>query len=516
MMNVPARTTVTGGIPVALLAIALLAVAALVSPPVAAQSQATTLTVLVPAEFPDIDPCETVSGDQQMLLYHVFSRPYTFNERMEPQPDLVVADSVSEDGTLWTFDLRSDAMFHDGTPVDAAAVKYSIDRMRTGGCGQASLYAPIADVRVESPTRFVIETNGLFPALRNNLAHPAAAIVSPTADAELGAEFGQRPVGSGPYRLERWATGERIVLAASGDYYGPRPFFERIDFQFVDDPTTRALLLETGQADVALRTSALDTPRLVSNPELVVDQVLGRSMFYMLNVTKAPFDDVRVRRAINHAVDRDALIERVLFGTGTPAVSLIEAVQGTIVAGEYAYDPDLARSLLEDAGAVDARVVLLAPNGRYPFDTEVAQATTGFLRDVGLDVDLQVVSDWPSYVATVEDQEFDLFLIGFGGSTGDPDNAYRRTLHGSRAGQLWNPGAYVNDEVDALIDAGAREFDQQRRDEIYAEMQRLAWADAPWLFMYRDSTFLARRAEIEGVPILPGTEVPIFWMAHRR
>lgn len=145
------------------------------------------LHVLVPAEFPHLDPSETVSGDQYMVKYHVYSRLYTFTEKMEPIPDLVTNESISKDGTTWTFDLRPGVKFHDGTPLNAEAVKYTIERMLKGTGNQKALYSMIKEVQVESETRLVIITNGLFPALRNNFAHPDAGIVSPTADQKLGA-----------------------------------------------------------------------------------------------------------------------------------------------------------------------------------------------------------------------------------------------------------------------------------------------------------------------------------------
>jgi len=503
------RRSLWAGLILAMLTMATLGTAA------AQANDPTDLSVLVPAEFPDLDPCETVSGDQSMVMYHVYSRLYTFNERMEPEPDLVVADAVSDDGTTWTFDLRPGVTFHDGTPVDADAVKYTIDRMNSRDCGQKALFAPIKEVRVESPTRVVMVTDGLFPALRNNLAHPDAAILSPTSDQALGNDAGLRPVGSGPYRFVEWVSGDHITIERNPDYYGAAPYFGTIVFRFVTDDTTRALLMETGEADVALRVLPTDVQRLDSVPGLEVGRVIGRSMFYPFNVTRKPFDDPRVRQAMNYAVDKEAIIDRVLFGAGTPSHSLVEAVQYTIDAGYYGYDPTRARQLLADAGAEGAKVEVLSPTSRYPQDVEVSQAVAGFLRDIGLDVTVNAISDWPSYVDTVSKSNFDMFMIGWGGSTGDPDNAFRRLLDSSNAGKLWNPGGFVDPEVDRLIAEGGSEFDLSKRAAAYAELQHLVWDEAPWLFMFRAATFIVHDANITGIKVLPGTEMPYFWEASR-
>ncbi len=495
-----------------LVAIALLLTATLGT--ALAQSGDTTLDVLVPAEFPDIDTCETVSGDQSMVKYHVYSRLFTFNENMEPEPDLVVGESISEDGTEWTFQLREGVTFHDGTPVNAEAVAYTIERMQSEGCGQYALFEPIAEVRVVDHHTITFVTDGLFPALRNNLAHPDAAIISPTAHQRLGADWGQNPVGSGPYVFQEWVSGDHITLTRNDDYYGAQPYFETINFKFVIDDTSRALAIDTGEADVALRILPTDVERLQANPNLTISQVVGRSMIYPMKVSDGPFSDVRVRQAANYAVDKNTIIDRVLFGAGTPSQSLVEAVQWSIPVGFYEYDPDKARQLLEEAGAVGTKITLLSPSSRYPSDVEVGQAVAGYLRDAGFDVDLQAISDWPTYVETVEQRRFDLFFLGWGGSTGDPDNAFRRLLHSSNAGELWNPGGYSNPEVDRLIDEGGSEFDLEARGQAYEEIQHIVWEDAPWLFMFRASIFFAHDSALQDIKVLPGTEMPYFWLAH--
>lgn len=473
------------------------------------------LTVLVPAEFPHLDPGETVSGDQYMLKYHLFNRLFTFNEKMEPFPDLVVNESVSKDGTTWTFDLRSGVKFHDGTPLNAEAVKYTIERLQKGTGNQKALYSMIKDVQVKGETRLVITTEGLFPPLRNNFAHPDAGIVSPTADQKLGKLFGKQPVGAGPYRFSEWLTGDHIRVIRNDQYYGQKPFFERIEFKFVSDATTRTLMIDTGQADVALRVPPNDLPRLKANPSVKIDQVLGRNIYFALNQTKPPFNDIRVRKAVNYAVDKQAICDRVLFGAAKPSHSLVEAVHGTIDAGFYAYDPDRAKALIREAGATGAKVVLLSPTTRYLLDSEVSQAVAGYLRQAGLDVEVRALGDWPSFIDTVRRGEFNMHMLGWGGSTGDPDNAFRIQLHSNNAGKLWNAGSYRNPKVDRLIEEGSKEFNPSKRAEIYADIQKIVWDAAPWLFLYRLTIFIAYKADIKDIHILPGTEMPYFWFAHQ-
>jgi peptide/nickel transport system substrate-binding protein len=474
-----------------------------------------TLTVLVPAEFPHLDPSEVVSGDQYMVKYHIYNRLYTFNERMEPFPDLVAKDAVSKDGTVWTFDLRPGVKFHDGTPCDAEAVKYTIERMQKGTGNQKALFSMIKEVRVKSPTRVVIVTDGLFPALRNNLAHPDAAIVCPAADRKLGKNYGKQPVGAGPYRFGEWRTGDHLTLLRNDRYYGEKPYFEKIEFKFVADATTRVLMMDAGQADVALRLPPSDIPRLKANKRIKVAEVMGRNIYFALNNAKFPFNDKRVRRAVNYAVDKQAICDKVLFGAAKPSHSLVEAVMYTINAGFYPYDPSKAKALLKEANATGAKVVLLTPVNRYLLDSEVAQAVAGYLRQAGLDIEVRAVGDFPSFTDMVRRGEFNMHMLGWGGSTGDPDNALRIQLHSDNAGKIWNGGSYRNPAVDRLIEAGAKEFNLKKRAKIYADVQKMVWEDAPWLFLYRLSIFIAHKSDIKGIKLLPGTEMPYFWAASR-
>lgn len=480
-----------------------------------AYSNGKVLTVLVPAEFPHLDPFETVSGDQYMVKYHIYSRLYTFNEKMEPFPDLVVNESLSKDGTTWTFDIRSGVKFHDGSPVNAEAVKYTVERMLKSTGNQKALYTMIKEVNVLSETRVQIITDGLFPALRNNLAHPDAAIVPPAADQKLGKLFGKQPVGSGPYKFGEWLTGDHITLIRNDQYYGTKPFFERIEFKFVGDATTRTLMIETGQADVALRIQPNDVQKLRSIASLKITQVMGRNIYFALNSTKPPFNDIKVRKAVNYAVDKQAIVDHILLGAGKPSHSLVEAVQGTIDAGFYPYDPERAKNLIQEAGAKGKKVLLLSPTTRYLLDAEVSQAVVGYMRNAGLDVELRALGDWPSFIDTVRRGEFDMHMLGWGGSTGDPDNAFRIQLHSKNAGKLWNAGSYKNPKVDNLIEEGSKEFDLTKRSKIYADIQKIAWDDAPWLFLHRLIIFIAHKSDIQGIKILPGTEMPYFWLANR-
>lgn len=472
----------------------------------AAGAQEKPLTVLLPLEFAHLDPSEILSGDQSMVMYHVYCRLYTFNENMEPVPDVVTEESVSADNRTWTLKLRRGVTFHDGSPVNAQAVKYTIERMRKKGGSQRVLFQAITEIRTPADDTVVLVTQKPFPSLRNSLAHPNAGLLPEKAETALGDRFGVQPVGCGPYVFKEWVRGSRIVVTRSPSYYGPKPAFEQIRFEFVPEVTTRLFRLQQGAADMALRLGPAEARQLEGSKVRVL-RIEGRNMFYELNVTLPPTNDLRVRQAINHAVDKQAIIDKVLQGAGSPSTSVLEKMLwGHKSIGTYAYDREKARQLLKEANAVGAKIVLLSPENRYLLDSQVSQAVAGYLKAAGLDVELRVIGDWPGYLDNAKRRDFHLWMLGWGGSTGDPDQLLQSVFHSRRAGSLWNLMGYNNKAIDELIDTGASTFDPARRRAIYAEIQQRLFDDAPWLFMYRATNFTGVGERIKEVYTLSGPE----------
>lgn len=468
---------------------------------------AESLTILLPTEFPALDPRDFTSGDQYMVMYHVFCRLYTYADDMTPLPDLVAEERLSPDQKTWTLRIKRGYTFHDGTAVNAEAVKHTIDRMRTRGGSAKVLHQVITEVRAEGDDTVVLTTSKPYPALRANLAHSHSGLVSPAADRGLGDRFGVKPVSCGPYKFKEWVRGNRIAITRNDAFPGPKALYDQIVFQFVSDVATRLFMIQRGEADMALRLGPIEAKQLDA-AKAAVHRVNGRNIFYQLNYDKPPTNDRRVRLAINHAVDKQAIIERVLQGAGSPARSVLEAmVWGHAPIGTYAYDPDKARALLKEAGATNARVVLMSPDNRYLLDSQVSQAVAGYLKAVGLDVDLRVIGDWPGYIDAIKKREFNMYMLGWAGSTGDPDQVLQSLFHGRRAGQTWNLGGFKNTEIDGLIDEAGTTLDPGKRKAIYLEAQKRLFADAPWLFMYRVTSFTAyNSAKIKEFHTLDGPE----------
>jgi peptide/nickel transport system substrate-binding protein len=475
---------------------------------------AQSIKVLMSTEFADLDPAEA-QGEQSMVMYHVYCRLYTFDDNMNPVPDLVASETISPDQRTWTLKLRSGAKFHDGTPVDAEAVKYTIERMlRQTGSGRL-LFTPIVDVKVVDDDTVALTTAAPFPALRANLASPNAGLISPAADKRLGNRFGVEPVSCGPYAFKSWTRGSNITLERFDGFYGPRPPYSEIVFDFVPDVSTRLFMMMRHEGDVGLRFGPVEAEQLKAG-KVDVKEINGRTILYQLNEATAPTNDLRVREAINYAVDKEAIIKNVLHGGGTVAHSVLSS--DTFAAkpiGTYEYNPDKAKELLKEAGVKDPKLTLYSTQHRYFNDDLVAQAIAGYLRAVGFQVDVNLFGDWASYVDRVGKLDFNLYTLSWGSSTGDPDRVLEALFDSKRAGKTWNFGAFADPAIDKMINEGSSTVDDGKRKAIYGEIQEKLFADAPWLFMYRTVSYMALSDKIGTMHVLEGPEFPyLFDIPH--
>jgi peptide/nickel transport system substrate-binding protein len=469
------------------------------------------LVVAVPTDPGHLDPPGGPVGAD--LAPHVFRRLYAFTPAMSPEPDLVAAERVSADLRTWTLELRRGVTFFDGTPVDAAAVKYSLDRMldprrpRT-----ATLLQPIREVRVKSEHVVEIVTREPFASLKHNLAHHGSGIISPRADRELGAGFARAPVSAGPYMISEWASGDRIVLTRFEAYQGPRPYYDRIVFRVVPAPETRLAMVERGEAHVAIRMPPTMTRVAAGQSQLRVVRIAGTALYYLwLNLDRPPTSDLRVRQALNLAVDRSAIMERVVLGAASPATSVMEGlIRHSCPVGTLVYDPGEARRLLAEAGATGQRLRLLGSDGLLEVDRQVAEAVAGYLREAGLETELRLVSDRGAFSEAMAKRDAHLGLLPWSGATADPDHYLKRQLWGAIAGQRYNLAGYRNPRVDALIEEAARTFDDRRRSGIYCEIQRLVWHDWPWLPLFRLDGASVARADITGIKVFANSQANVF------
>ena len=468
------------------------------------------LTVVQGTEVTTLDPQQTQGIDGIAIVRHLFNGLVFIDAKGEIVPDLAERWEVAADQVTWTFHLRKGVKFHDGSPFNAEAARFTIERA-IGPGSPASLaqryLSVIQKVEILNDATLRIVTKGPSGPFLYNLAHISGGVMmSPSAAQKAGANVGRQPVGTGPFKLVEWRRGDHLVLERYDAYFGDKPRVRRIVYKAIPEVGTRVLQLETGEADVALRLPPFELKRLGGNAALEIIKTISiRPMMFYLNTKKKPFDDVRVRRAVNLAVDRDELIRTVLSGEATPLDSpLPPALPGHITVERLTYDPARARDLLRQAGVADGTpIVMDCTHGRFVLDREVCTAVAGQLAKVGLKVQTRIQGDYPQYISSRAKRDYDMTMFGFAAGSMDADAAFQSTLHSSNAGKNFNWADVTNPRIDALIDAGRATIATPKRRAIYAELQKLVMQEMPMLFLYTEHEFTGIRKGVSGVVMRP-------------
>jgi ABC-type transport system substrate-binding protein len=459
-------------------------------------------------------------------MYLIYDTLVAFNEKMAIVPELATGWSVSKDGLTWTFRLRRGVVFHDGTPFDADAVVFDIQRQIDPNVNKSNrpLWDPISGARKIDDYTVAITTKKPFGALLNSLAHASGGIVSPAAVRRLGEGFARAPVGTGPYMFERLDTGTELVVRRFDRYWGGPAGYPRIVLRNVPDPTTRIALLQSGQADVIDAIPPENVAQLQGNRDIeVVSRPALRTFGFAFNLNRPVFQDVRVRQAFNYAVNRTAIIKAIFRGYATPIDSpLSPFTVGHTSAGSYSYDPGKASSLLAEAGWKPGpdgvlrrngqafEISVLTPIGMLPKDIEVTQAFQDFLRAVGVRVSINRVEPaafWDYLRVPPDRLKWDMVLFGFNPSNGDGAyhlaSLFESNPSRSEPPKVWNFTWYANPKVDALLTEADATIDKAKRNNLLAQVQRIVWTDAPYVWLYAENVIVAKRKTVKNVVVLP-------------
>ena len=474
---------------------------------------ASTFRIAVGIDPDTLDPAQMTTTTVANMVDYVVESLVTIDQEGKVIPQLAESWEVSGDGLAVTFKLREGVFFHDGTPFDAETVKWNIERILDPQV-RVPLRAPFAvidKVEVVDPLTVKLVLKKPSPPLVAALTMTTAGMISPASIGKLGNEYTNitHPVGTGPYKFVEYVKGQRLVVAKFENYWGRKPFYDEVVFKIVPEAVTRESLLLAGQVDMVILPPVADVPALERNPRVkVLLAPSDRTIFIAINNQRPPFDDVRVRQALNYAVDKEAIIKGVLFGAADPMdAPMAPSLFGYCPIGGYEYNPDKARELLREAGvAHGTKVELLTPTGRYLQDFQASQAIAGYLREVGLDVTVRTM-DWPSYVATIikplEENEAQLHYLGWAPSYLDAAQQMRQFQSSQ-----WPPNGlattfYKNPEVDRLIEAANSEVDPEKRAELYCEASKLIWEDAPWIFLWVQRFPIVYSSKVTNISYLP-------------
>ncbi len=390
----------------------------------------------------------------------------------------------------WRFHIRRGVKFHNGDPLTAEDVKFTIDLgLANKGSTQNSYLGPTETVRVVDPYTVELTTKTPFPPL---LANISRLHIVPRVYAKIGADAfsTKQPIGTGPYKFVEWQHGQRIVLEANPDYWAGAPAPKRLIFRFIPDPSTRAAELKAGGVDIITGPPIAQLKELAAGDTAIVTVPAVRVIAYPFNTLQKPLGDVRVRRALNLAVDRETIVKTLLQGYGKPTGQ-------PFIPGWLGYDPEIkpfpydpaqAKKLLADAGyASGFDLTWNISTGVFLADKEIAEAASAMLGQVGVRVRL-VPTERAKIQKDLQAGTFDGMTAGQWGTSAESD---------VMAKWFFRPHIFTP-ELDAklapLVAAASNEVDRTRRGKIWTDLSRLAHDEALWLYIhYQDETIAKRR-----------------------
>lgn len=463
------------------------------------------LRVLIPAEPQDLDPNSSQDEMGLLLAPNLYNRLVMLDTDSRVLPDLAESWAVGKGGTEYTFRLREAVRWHDGHPFSAADVKWTLENLarRPSLSGAARR---IAAVETPDARTVVVRLREPWAPFLAVIGNYGTFILHRPHSLEEAVPRAHQPIGTGPFKLLAWDEGRRIVLGANLDFFRPGPFLDRVVYVFESDPRRGPERLAAGEVDyLATRPPLSLLPSLSRNPELRVETSPGDGQYSLVfNLRRRPFRDLRVRQAVNHAIDRPALLARALYGYGTPGLGFYTpAVAWAFnpAARVPEPNPDRARALLDEAGLrPDSRGVrfeaeLLCPSfSPYP---DVARVVADQLAAVGIAIRSRKVSPREWIAAVVQRHDFDLVLMG--GSLA-PDPEILNLRFGSRSPTPVT--GYENPEFDAAVAEGARGVDASQRARAYFRAQEILARDLPMAPLADGAGVTVFRRGITGLPQL--------------
>lgn len=443
---------------------------------------------------------ETLTFQVTKSLYDTLLEPDDDGELI---PALARSWSVSDSQTEITFELRRDVNFHDGTGFDARDAAASIERLRSPDFASPSAgeYSVIQDVQVVDDFTLRLILSEPNAPLLYTLASGWSAIL-PSEKIQSGHNFAREPVGTGPFSLEQWVADERITLKKNNQYWMEEEIqVEEVSLQIIPEPSVQTQALMSGQVDILYIVSEEDVPVLESRDDIVLEtDTTSLVMVMAINTGRDVLGEVEMRRALNHAIDKQTALN-VAYGGGTPVGTFNDASNPFYAdfTGMYPYNPEKARELAQEAGYSDERVFdLVLPQNFAPHVT-AGELYQEMLREAGIQARIRMV-DWPTWISDVYgNANYDLTVIGHTGKL-DPDGRFI----GYGSGNMYV--RYPNERLEELITQGRRTLEFSRRQEIYTQVQQIFAEQVPFVFVGSSLRRIAYSSGISGFRMTPNLD----------
>ena len=413
------------------------------------------------------------------------------------------------DDTTWEFKLRSGVKFHNGEAFDADAVKFTIDRILDPDAKSPTIsyIRTIKSVEVVDPSTVRIMTNGPDPLLPTRMSRYPTYIVPPKYIEEHGKDyFASHPVGTGAYKFVEFVPDERVVMEANPDYWRGEPSIKTVTWRPIPDSTARLTALVTGEVGMIEDVPVDLVSMLDQSPDVDVVKIKngGLTIYLGLVMKTPPLDNVKVRQALNIAIDRKGITENLLGGFATPKGSQVGPADfGYLDVPVAEYNPEKAKALLAEAGFPDGFEITMQSSYRYMKNDAVAQAIAQEFEDIGIKVK-QDVMEWSVYTQTVPFKG-PIYMLGWGSTqTLDADAAIYAIM---KSGEPYS-GANIP-ELDALLDESRATVDPAKREAILHKIQEVAAEQVPLITLYQEDKLMgkAKGVHFDG---RPDARIPIY------
>ena len=457
------------------------------------------LTVAHPLAPFSLDPIAGTGGGDQMSLYPIYDRLVNFDpETLEPQPGLATAWDYPDPQTL-VLTLQEGVTFQDGTPMDAEAVKASLERAADPDISKvASDLTSIESIEASSPTEVTIHLSRPDTSLVLIMADRAGMVVSPTAVEEEGADFAQHPVGAGPFSFVSYTPNDNMVLEKNADYWQDgKPYLDKITFKYISDQQTANNALQSHQVDMVLNVALADVSTLkqMSGVEAVVNPSLLTAGCYM-QFARPPFDDTNARLAVAYGIDREALNESYAFGLDTPTSEVFPKEHWAFapdLQDTYAYDPDKAKELLTEAGHPDGISVsgLVFQGTGEIRRMEIIQQQ---LKAVGIDLTFDVFDAPTVSQKFFTEHGYDIVCASWSGRP-DPSQTGQGLFLST---SFYNTGFNAPGMDDALAEAASAQT-QEERAAAFATVSDLNQQYAMWIPLLSEPNVTGVSDDVQGV-----------------
>ncbi|HUI68324.1 MAG TPA: ABC transporter substrate-binding protein [Nitrospirota bacterium] len=470
-----------------------------------------------------LDPALITDVQGGGIAAKLFNGLVRFNENLDIIADIARSWRLSEDQLTYTFRLRHDARFSNGRKVTARDFQFSFERVLTpktkapltwvldkiegANDFMAGRAAAISGIHVVDDHTLVLKLEKPFGPFLSLLAMTTAYVVPREEVERLGQDFGTHPIGSGPYVLAEWKHGQYLSLAAREDYFEGKPKLNGIYYRVIPEDLTAVVEFETGHLDVLLIPSS--EYRRYTNDPAWRDLVFGRpglNTYYLgLNCTRPPFNDVRVRRAVNMAIDRQHILNTVFEKRGALATGPIppELWKGrtlTRTVTGYSYDPEKAKALIREAGAEGATVKIYITLDAEVLD--IVEVIQNYLTKVGLKVEI-IQLDWSALKHAVNEGEPDAFWLSWWADYPDPENFLFPLFHSASVGSGGNRTRCMDPELDRLIETAQRTMNEKQRYQLYRQAEDRIIKNAPWVFMWHRADYFVIQPWVKNFKIYP-------------